>query len=113
MNVSQAATHFPDVTAFAANAVLFMAAVAAIIAGAWKAVKEVRGAVTETTKSDNGQQTRVASAVLMETTSMNMLTTSNKEVVEANNHLCECLQQHGEKMLHLAHQIERLRDKMP
>ena len=112
-NVTQVASSIPDVTTFAANAVVFLAAVAAVVAGAWKAVQEVKKSVLETAKQEGTPQTKIASAVLMETTSMQMLTESNRDVEESNRHLCECLQAHGEKMVNLAHQIERLRDKMP
>lgn len=112
-NVTQVASSIPAVTTFAANAVVFLAAVGAVVAGAWKAVQEVKKSVTETVKEDGASQTKIASAVLMETTSMTMLTESNRDVVESNRHLCERLQAHGEKMVALAHQVERLRDKMP
>jgi hypothetical protein len=111
-NVTQVASSIPDVTTFAANAVVFLAAVAAVVAGAWKAVQEVKKSVTATAKEDGTQQTKIASAVLMETTSMQMLTESNRDVEASNRHLCDCLISHGEKMIALAHQIERLRDRM-
>lgn len=111
-NVTQVASSIPDVTTFAANAVVFLAAVAAVVAGAWKAVQEVKKSVVETAKQETTMQTKVASAVLIETTTMMMWAESNREVGDTLDRLCECLQAHGEKMLHLAHQIERLRDKM-
>lgn len=111
-NVTQAVSSIPDVTTFAANTVVFLAAIAAVVAGAWKATQEVKKSVLANAKEEGNTQTKVASAVLVETTTMMMWTESNKEVSDKVDHLCECLQAHGEKMLHLAHQIERLRDKM-
>lgn len=101
----QTASSLPDVTSFAANAVVFLAALAAVVAGAWKAIREVKKAIIEGVKEDGTGTSKVAGAVLLETTTMLMWSESNRDV-------CECIGHLREDIRTLTYQIERLRDKL-
>lgn len=99
-NATAAVSSLPDVTTFAANFVVFLAALAAVIIGAWKAVQQVRKAVSDTSvDGKDGTSSRVASAVILETTTMLMWSESNRDV-------CECIQGLKEEITALRHELE-------
>lgn len=82
-NTVVAASSLPDVTTFAANLVVFLAALAAVISGAWVAVKQVKKSVIDAVADDKPTTAKVASAILIETQTMLMWSESNRDVCEA------------------------------
>jgi hypothetical protein len=91
----------PDVTTFAANVVVFLAAIAAAVAGAMSAVKKIKESWIETLKSTDktGSSHTVASASIIETTTLLMWSESNRDV-------CECMQALKVEITALRHELE-------
>ena len=73
----------PDVTTFAANVVVFLAAIAAAVAGAMSAVKKIKESWLDTIKAGNEPlpgKHQVAAASIVETTTLLMWSESNQDV---------------------------------
>lgn len=100
--MSQILANVPDVTTFAANIVVFLAAIAAAVAGEMSAVKKIKESWLETMK--NGEtplagKHQVAAASIIETTTLLMWSESNRDV-------CECMQALKEEITALRHEME-------
>jgi uncharacterized membrane protein len=80
--VPQSLSNLPDVTTFAANVVVFLAAIGATVAGALSAVKVIKKSWLETVKEDDKPKQSIASATLVESTTMLMWSESNRAVSE-------------------------------
>jgi len=90
----------PDVTTFAANIVVFFAAVTAAVTGAIVTVKKISKSWVDTIKDeDSPKQTSVVSATIMETQTMMMLS-------ESNRNLCHQIGELKEVIVELRHQLE-------
>lgn len=97
-----------DWTTIGTNVGVFCAAASALFMGIKTGLKKIsRGEIAPTT-----DKSKVAGAMLVETTSMLMWSESNRDVVEAVNRLCDFIQDNTREQTELRHQIERLRDKM-
>lgn len=98
-----AASSFPDTATFAANIVVFIAAIAAVVAGAWTAITQIKKAILEGVKpgtpASGGVETKIASAMLMETTTLMMWSESNRDV-------CESMTALREEIRELRHELE-------
>lgn len=93
-----AAVSPPDVTAIVTNLGIFSLAVAAAIGGIWKGIKNIR---KDGLNPDSPVQ-KIASATLVETTTMLMWSESNRDV-------CECINALREEIKDLRHEIELMR----
>jgi len=98
--VVQAPVLSPDLTSIATNLGIFSLFIGAAVTGIWKALKNLR---SEEGSPEAGH--RVASAALVETTTIVMWSETNRDVTQALHRLCD-------QMTELTHQVERLRDKM-
>ncbi len=85
--MQELAKHVPDVATFAANIVVFLAAIGAAVAGSMAMVKKVKSGWEDTfpAKGESGDivtQQRVMGALLMETTTAAMLSDSQRSLCE-------------------------------
>ncbi len=91
--MSEVAKHFPDVTTFAANIVVFFAAIAATVAGSLAMVKKIKSgweetfpaktpAVSSATGDVVTRERNLMGALLMETTTAAMLTEAQRTLAE-------------------------------
>lgn len=90
--MSQLLENVPDVTTFAANVVVFLAAIAAAVAGAMSAVKKIKESWLEAMKSGGDPlpgRHQVAAASLIETNTLLMWSESNRSVCESVETLCK------------------------
>lgn len=90
----------PDITAILTSLGVFSLAIAAVVGGIYKGIKEVKKGGAET----DGE---VKSAVLIETTSIKNLTESNLLIVETHRELISVIRSFERKAENL---IEALRD---
>lgn len=100
--MSQVLANVPDVTTFAANVVVFLAAIAAAVAGAMSAVKKIKESWMESTKAGTHPLPgthQVAAASIIETTTLLMWSESNRDV-------CECMQALSKEITALRHELE-------
>lgn len=103
--MSQVLANVPDVTTFAANIVVFLAAVAAAVAGAMSAVKKIKESWLDSVKSADSPvpvKHQIAAATIMETTTLLMWSESNREV-------CECMRTLADEIKELRHEMELTR----
>lgn len=103
--MSQVLANVPDVTTFAANIVVFLAAIAAAVAGAMSAVKKIKESWLETMKNGDAPlpgKHQVAAASIIETTTLLMWSESNREA-------CECMRTLADEMRELRHEMELTR----
>jgi hypothetical protein len=95
--------HTPDVTTFAANIVVFFAALTAAVAGAMISVKKLKKTWVESINDETSpKSTQVVSATIMETQTLLMLS-------EANRALCHELSEAKDAMNELRHEMELTR----
>ena len=104
------AKHVPDVTTFATNVVVFLAAIGAAVAGSFAMVKKIKVGWDDTfakgpNRGDVITQREVTGALLMETTTAAMLSSSQKM-------LCEQVSENSDEVKELRHAILSLRDEM-
>lgn len=103
--MSQVLANVPDVTTFAANIVVFLAAVAAAVAGAMSAVKKIKESWLESVKSGDtpvAGKHQIAAASIIETTTL--LTWS-----ESNRDACDCMRALADEIKELRHEMELTR----
>lgn len=91
----------PDISSILTSLGVFSLAIAAVVAGIYKGIKEVKKGGTET-----GQE--VKSAVLVETISIRNLSDSNLQLVDVNRQILETLRSIDRNALKL---IEALEDQ--
>lgn len=103
--MSQVLANVPDVTTFAANIVVFLAAIAAAVAGAMSAVKKIKESWLDSVK-DGGTplpgKHQIAAASIIETTTLLMWSESNRDV-------CECMHKLADEIKELRHEMELTR----
>jgi hypothetical protein len=100
--MSQILANVPDVSTFAANIVVFLAAIAAAVAGAMSAVKKIKESWLDSVKSGDtpvAGKHLIAAASIIETTTLLMWSESNRDV-------CECIHSLKEEITALRHEME-------
>lgn len=89
-----------DLPTIITNLSILVLSISAVIAGIYQGLKKVK---SEDAPKD--RQTEIKSAMILETVSMTMWSESNRQVSEELKSLLPAI-------VNLAHQIERLRDKI-
>lgn len=127
--MQELAKHIPDVTTFAANIVVFFAAIGAAVAGGLSMLKKIKTEVSETFKpvgapsgpggGDIVTQQRMIGTLMLETTTAAMLTEAQRQLAEATDRLIDVTRDNREATCDLTrevrevrHQLERLTDRM-
>lgn len=103
--MSQVLANVPDVTTFAANIVVFLAAIAAAVAGAMSAVKKIKESWLDSIKNEGspvGSKHQIAAASIIETTTLLMWSESNRDV-------CEGMHALRDEIKELRHEMELTR----
>lgn len=103
--MSQVLANVPDVTTFAANIVVFLAAIAAAVAGAMSAVKKIKESWLDSMKNGDtpvAGKHQIAAASIIETTTLLMWSESNRDA-------CECMHKLTEEIRELRHEMELTR----
>lgn len=107
----------PDVTTFAANIVVVLAAIAAAVVGAMSATKTIKKAILDNLKPEPDEttsvsKTQVIGGVLQEAFGSAMLADSLKDNRETNEDLKHAVCSLRDEMRENRHMIERLIDVM-
>lgn len=92
----EALKHVPDVSTFAANVVVFLAAVAAAVIGALSAVKKIKEAWTDTAGTKTSAiplQTQVIGGMLQDAVGSAMMAEQLRSNQRATESLCEELRE--------------------
>jgi hypothetical protein len=103
-----------DYAGLVTNLGIFVAFITAAVVGIWQGVKKLRK------DSDDQIMPRdIRAATIMENITLSEWSQSNRDVIaglaevkRALYHQCDVVIEHGKDMRELAHQIERLRDKI-
>lgn len=107
--MQEAAKHVPDIATFAANIVVFLAAIGAAVAGSMAMVKKIKTGWEDTfpkpAQGDVITRQSVTGALLMETTTAAMLSDSQRS-------LCEQTSEATDETRELRFAITRLTDEM-
>ena len=98
--MGNAASSSPDIIAVITNLGIFSLAVAAAIGGIWKGFKNIQAEANKPAAGD-----KVAQAVLIETATIILWSEATRDNTEATYRLRDDIRV-------LAHQLERLRDKL-
>ncbi len=98
----------PDVTTFAANVVVFLAAVAAAVAGSMTAVKAIKKSWSDLSTDEDNTKTTVASAMIIETTTVLMLSESQRDLAKATDELRFAIVGHRDETRELRACIDKL-----
>ena len=106
--------HIPDVTTFAANVVVFLAAIGAAVAGAAHAVKKVKEAWVDALKPGDIQttKTQVIGGLLQDQFGSAMLAESLRDLRHTIGESCSVQKDTNSEMRELRHEIERLIDRL-
>lgn len=103
-----------DYASLVTNLGVFVAFVMAAVVGIWQGIKKLRK-----DSDDQVMPRNILAATIMENVTLSEWSQSNRDVVAALTemkraayHQSETLIEHGRDMRELAHQIERLRDKI-
>lgn len=124
--MQELAKHIPDVTTFAANLVVFFAAIAAAVAGSLAGVKKIKSSFADVSgplpapgNGDVVTQQRLVGTLMMETLTAKALSDSNTLLAAAIDDLTEVTRASREAVAdaaretrELRHQVERLTDRM-
>lgn len=108
--MSSALHTVPDVTTFAANVVVFLAAIAAAVAGSMSAVKKIKKAWLESIKDDEKPipSQKLIGTLLMETTTAAMLSESQRDLCEIMRDVKDELKEHRFAMVRLTDKLDKL-----
>ena len=125
--MQEVAKHIPDVTTFAANLVVFFAAIAAAVAGSLAGVKKIKSSLADLSSpatpapghGDIVTQQRLVGTLMMETLTAKALSDSNTLLAAAVDDLTDVTRDSREatcdltrEVRELRHQVERLTDRM-
>lgn len=103
--MSQVLANVPDVSTFAANIVVFLAAVAAAVAGAMSAVKKIKESWLDSVRDTDSPapvKHQIAAATIVETTTLLMWSESNRDV-------CDRMRTLADEIKELRHEMELTR----
>lgn len=87
--LSNSAASLPDVTTFAANVVVFLAAIAATVVGAMSAVKKIKESVLENNKPIETTKTQVIGGLLQDAVGSAMMAEQLRNNQKATEDLCD------------------------
>jgi hypothetical protein len=91
--VNSTASSLPDVTTFAANVVVFLAAVAATVVGAMTAVKKIKESILENNKPIEVTNTQVIGGLLQDAVGSAMMAEQLRHNQKAQEDLCDELKE--------------------
>lgn len=106
--VQEVAKHVPDVATFAANVVVFLAAIGAAVAGSMAMVKKIKAGWEDTFPNKTGDvitQQKVLGTLMMETTTAARLS-------ESNFSLAKVVEENTDEVRELRFAVVRMTDEM-
>ena len=89
----------PDFVSIITNIGVLLAAMGAVVAAIWSAVKKIRAMLPE----DTGQASKIVGGSIMDTTTMIMFTESQREMIGA-------MRENTRELVELRHTMARVKD---
>lgn len=116
--VTELAKHIPDVSTFAANLVVFLAAVGAAVVGSMAAVKKIKDGWVDLTKAPPGTsevtttKTQVIGGMLQDHYGSVMMAENLRSLNGTNEDLKDAVNENTRELREIRHTLDRMMDRM-